>query len=136
MIRVPKSAMLCGKCGPGQDMNMSDGGMLRRRDSAATFDGTNWPRTKTWKQNQHEGSFRGIQRTRSIVISGNASSRTNPVSVSTTHRRTEVHLLFQLASISGGIPISSSKKWINFKHEVSSFCDTYCSRWNRMLIYS
>lgn len=46
MMRVPRSAIKCGKFLPGQLINMREGGIWSRCANAATFSGLNGARTR------------------------------------------------------------------------------------------
>jgi len=98
MMRVPNSAIEYGNCGPGQVMNIREVDICRRCESAMTLD----------------GSKAALTIIRSIVISGNASSR-----------------ILALASSSEGTPFSPSLKKTIFTHDVSSFLRTYKIMWKR-----
>ena len=102
MTLILKSAIAYGKLGPGQHMNINDAGISRRCASAATVCGLKFPSTNTCAIIYYPVLLsEKDDRTKPIVISGNASSKT------ATERQHGLHvlnghLLFALASISDG----------------------------------
>jgi hypothetical protein len=78
MRRTPKSPRDQGKSLPGVEMNMSDLGMPSLTLSASTLTGLKSPWTNTWTQRQVTNRKRCSRssRTKSTVMSGNASSMT------------------------------------------------------------
>lgn len=113
-MRVPNSATVYGKPSPGHDMNIRVVGTCSLWARAATLRGLNPAWTSTWEgeSSVREGlgtALEAQKHTSSTVISGNASSRTvGYINKGEQKVYIKTILLFQFASISDGIPSSSS----------------------------